>query len=91
MIVIFCSRPVALSLALTLRMPLASMSNVTSICGTPRGAGRMPSRMKRPSDLLSAAIARSPWSDVDLDARLVVGRGARRSGSCSSGSSCCAG
>ncbi len=58
--VIFCSLPVALSRALTFRMPLASMSKVTSICGTPRGAGRMPSRMNRPSDLLSAAMVRSP-------------------------------
>ena len=74
MIVIFCSRPVALSLALTLRMPLASMSNVTSICGTPRGAGRMPSRMKRPSDLLSCAMARSPWTTWISTRRLVVGR-----------------
>ena len=37
------------------------MSNVTSICGTPRGAGGMPSRMNRPSVLLSAAKSRSPW------------------------------
>ena len=58
--VIRCSLPVALSLADTFRMPFASMSNVTSTCGTPRGAGRMPSRMKRPSDLFSAAIGRSP-------------------------------
>src|SRR5205823_6260014 len=36
--VIFCSLPVALSLADTLTMPLASMSKVTSICGTPRRA-----------------------------------------------------
>ena len=35
---IFCSLPVSLSLAVTVRMPLASMSNVTSICGAPRGA-----------------------------------------------------
>src|SRR5581483_8191279 len=32
----------ALSFAVTFRMPLASISNVTSICGTPRGAGGMP-------------------------------------------------
>ena len=38
------------------------MSKVTSICGTPRGAGGMPSRMKRPSVRLSAAISRSPCS-----------------------------
>ena len=43
-------------------MPLASMSKVTSICGTPRGAGGMPTSSKRASDLLSAAISRSPWS-----------------------------
>src|SRR2546426_4674772 len=34
--VIFCSLPVPRSLADTFRMPLASMSKVTSICGTPR-------------------------------------------------------
>lgn len=37
-----CSRPVPLSLAETCTIPLASMSKVTSICGTPRGAGGMP-------------------------------------------------
>ena len=41
--VILFSLPVALSLADTCRMPLASMSKVTSICGMPRGAGGMPS------------------------------------------------
>jgi hypothetical protein len=46
---------------LTLTMPLASMSKVTSICGTPRGAGGMPIRSNWPSILLSAAISRSPW------------------------------
>ena len=56
-----CSLPVARSLACTSRMPFASMSNVTSICGTPRGAGGMPSRMNRPSVLLSWAKSRSPW------------------------------
>src|SRR2546429_636648 len=39
--VTFCSLPVPRSLARTLRMPLASMSKVTSICGIPRGAGAM--------------------------------------------------
>ena len=42
-------------------MPLASMSKVTSTCGTPRGAGGMPTRSNWPSSLLSAAIGRSPW------------------------------
>ena len=60
--VTFCSLLVALSLAATLRMPLASMSKVTSICGTPRGAGGMPSSRKVASFLLSDAISRSPCS-----------------------------
>ncbi len=47
--------------ALTSRIPFASMSNVTSTCGMPRGAGGMPSRMNRPRVLLSAANSRSPW------------------------------
>jgi hypothetical protein len=33
-------------------MPLASMSNATSTCGTPRGAGGMPVSWNLPSDLL---------------------------------------
>ena len=45
---ICCSLLVALSFAVTLTMPLASMSKVTSICGTPRGAGGMPARSNRP-------------------------------------------
>ena len=56
-----CSLAVALSLADTCTMPLASMSKVTSICGMPRGAGGMPTRSNWPSSLLSAAISRSPW------------------------------
>ena len=43
-------------------MPLASMSNVTSICGTPRGAGGIPSGGSGPSVRLSRAIGRSPCS-----------------------------
>ena len=43
-------------------MPLASMENVTSICGTPRGARRMPVSWKRPSSLFWCAIGRSPCS-----------------------------
>ena len=42
-------------------MPLASMSKVTSICGTPRGAGGRPVSSNMPSFLLYAAISRSPW------------------------------
>ncbi|CFB87634.1 Uncharacterised protein [Mycobacterium tuberculosis] len=54
------SLPVPLSLAVTCTMPLASMSKVTSICGIPRGAGGMPVSSKDPSNLLCAAISRSP-------------------------------
>ena len=60
-IVIFCSLPVPWSLAETWTMPLASMSKVTSIFGTPRGAGAMPVSSNVPSDLLCCAISRSPW------------------------------
>ena len=58
--VIFCSLPVAISLALTLTMPLASISKVTSICGMPRGAGAMPESWNLPSVMLPAAISLSP-------------------------------
>ena len=38
------------------------MSNDTCTWGTPRGAGGIPERRKRPNDLLSHAICRSPCS-----------------------------
>ena len=57
----FCSVPVPRSFAETFRMPSASMSKETSICGTPRGAGGMPSRLNCASNRLPAAISRSPW------------------------------
>src|SRR5207244_3864142 len=62
--VIFCSLLVARSLAVTLRMPLASISNVTSTCGTPRGAGGMPTSWNTPNRRLSFAMARSPWKTL---------------------------
>ncbi len=65
---IFCSLPVALSLAATCNIPLASISKVTSTCGTPRGAGGIPSRWKRPIVRFCAAIGRSPcniWISTD--------------------------
>ena len=70
--VIFCSLPVPRSLADTLTMPLASMSNVTSICGTPRGAGGMPTSWNLPSVLLYARHLALALQHVDLDLRLVV-------------------
>jgi hypothetical protein len=58
--VILFSLPVDFSSADTLSMPLASMSKVTSICGTPRGIGGMPERLDSPSLLLSLVRERSP-------------------------------
>ena len=72
---IFCSLPVALSFADTFRMPLASMSKVTSICGMPRGAGGMPSRLNWPSDLLSRRALTLALQHVDRHGALVVVRG----------------
>ena len=56
-----CVFPLALSLELTWTIPLASMSKVTSIWGTPLGEGGIPDKSNYPSNLLSAAISRSPW------------------------------
>ena len=42
-------------------MPLASMSNVTSIWGMPIGAGGRPVRRNLPRLLLSGRHRRSPW------------------------------
>ena len=64
---IFCSLPVPRSLAETCTMPFASMSKVTSICGTPRGAGGMPTRSNLPRVRFWLAISRSPcrtWMDT---------------------------
>ena len=57
--------------AATLTMPFESIANETSICGTPRGDGGMPTSSNLPSDLFSPAICRSP-EDVHLDRVLVV-------------------
>jgi len=54
--------PVAISLAETFTIPLASISKLTSICGMPRGAGGIPTSSKRPRVLLPGAISRSPCS-----------------------------
>jgi len=59
---IFCSFPVALSLAATCRIPFASMSKVTSTCGWPRGAGGIPVSVNLPIVLLCSASSRSPCS-----------------------------
>ncbi len=69
---IFCSLPVALSLAETCRMPLASMSKVTSICGMPRGAGGMPVSWNLPMVRLSRRHLALALEHVDLHRGLVV-------------------
>ena len=60
LIVIDCCLLVALSFAVTERIPFASISNVTSICGTPLAAGAIPSNLKVPRLLLSFASSLSP-------------------------------
>ena len=55
-----CSLPVPRSFADTFTIPFASISNVTSICGTPLLAGGIPSRRNWPRDLLSFANCLSP-------------------------------
>mmetsp|Transcript_42712 Transcript_42712/g.89312 ORF Transcript_42712/g.89312 Transcript_42712/m.89312 type:complete len:238 (-) Transcript_42712:214-927(-) len=60
LIVIFSVLPVPFSSADTTRMPLASISNVTSIWGVPRGAGGMPVTSNWPSLWQSLTMARSP-------------------------------
>ena len=60
--------PVALSCALTLTIPFASISKVTSIWGTPLGAGEIPSRLNSPNNLLSEAISLSPWETLIVTA-----------------------
>ena len=45
---------------MTFTMPFASMSKLTSICGTPRGAGGIPTRLNRPSDFTPGDSTVSP-------------------------------
>ena len=62
--VMCCSFPVPRSLAETFTIPFASISNVTSICGIPRGAGGIPSSLNWPRDLLSLANCLSPCTTL---------------------------
>ena len=58
----FCSFPVALSFAVTFKIPFASISKVTSIWGTPLGAGGISASWNLPISLLSGYIGLSPWA-----------------------------
>ena len=60
LITIDCSLPVALSVADTLRIPLASKSKATSTWGIPRGAGGISFKSNLPRDLFWAACFLSP-------------------------------
>jgi len=70
--VIFCSLPVALSRALTLRMPLASMSKVTSTWGVPVAPAEsfQVEAAERPGCPFDSS--RSRLQDVNLHGGLVV-------------------
>ena len=72
--VIFCSFPVPRSFAETFRIPEASISNVTSIWGTPRGAGGMPTRLNCPRLTLSARHGPFALEHVNRHGGLVIGR-----------------
>ena len=59
-IVIDLTLPVDLSWAETFIIPLASISKVTSICGTPLGAGGIPYKLNVPNIWLSLVIGLYP-------------------------------
>jgi hypothetical protein len=59
-IVIFSILPDPFSIADTLRIPFESISYVTSICGTPLGAGGIPSKLNLPNILQSFVMVLSP-------------------------------
>ncbi len=65
-------RPVPRSLAETLTMPLASRSKVTSICGTPRGAGRDAGELELAQGPVVLRHGPLALKDVDLDRGLAV-------------------
>ena len=57
---ILTSFAVVKSFAVTFRIPLVSILNVTSIFGTPRNAGGKSTRANLPIETFSIALARSP-------------------------------
>ena len=67
-IVIDCSLSVALSFAETFSIPLASISNETSIWGIPLGAAGIPSKLNNPNCLFSLACFLSPWTTLTVTA-----------------------
>ena len=61
-------------------MPSASMSNETSICGVPRGAGGMPTRSKLAQRFIFGGHLALALQHLDLDLGLVIGRRTERLG-----------
>ena len=76
LMVIDCFLPVPLCLAVTFKIPLASRLNVTSICGTPRGAGAIPSRMNLPERF--AVVGNTPHPVVHVSQLRLVVSGSRK-------------
>ena len=70
-----CSLPVPRSLADTFTIPFASISKVTSICGTPLLAGGIPSRRNCPRVLLSLRELTLTLYNVDIYSGLVISCG----------------
>ena len=65
-ILIDCSLLVALSFAVTVNKPFASMSNEISSCGIPFGAGISPSKLKIPICLFCEAKGLLPCSTLTV-------------------------
>lgn len=57
--------PVLDSKADTFKIPLASISKVTSILGTPLGAGGIPVRSKVPEILRDQQISPNVWNGIN--------------------------
>ena len=70
-----CSLPVPRSFADTFTIPFASISKVTSICGTPLLAGGIPSRRNCPRVLLSSCELTLTLYNVDIYSCLVISCG----------------
>merc|ERR1719192_1913399 len=73
--VIFSLEPVPLSSAETTRIPLASISKVTSICGTPRGAGGDVGQVELAELVVVLGHGSLSLEDLDGDGVLVVSGG----------------
>ena len=72
--VICCCLPVPRSFAETFTMPLASMSNVTSIWGTPRRAAGDAGELEAAEGLVVVGHLALALQNVNLNGGLVVGR-----------------